>query len=134
MISLAQIRELEEYAAHAWPARHTAMLDGWMLRTSDGHTKRANSASPLSPSADFSTLLPAIETHYVEQGLPPLFRLTDLATFDTADRLRQAGYAPFEPSWVLCCAICLPRPPRPASSWNPRQPQPGWPPWPMPPD
>ena len=41
------ITQLEELSINAWPSLQTMLYDGWVLRFSDGYTKRANSSNPL---------------------------------------------------------------------------------------
>jgi hypothetical protein len=38
---------IEELSMNAWPSIQTVLLDGWILRMSNGYTKRANSVNPL---------------------------------------------------------------------------------------
>ena len=44
----AEIEEIEGCANRAWPAALVEPLDGWLLRWSDGLTRRGNSAYPLA--------------------------------------------------------------------------------------
>ena len=44
------IRFIEELSMSAWPALQTHLYDGWVLRTSNGYTKRANSINLLYES------------------------------------------------------------------------------------
>jgi N-acetylglutamate synthase len=74
------VRAIEERGFNSWPALRTALVDGWVVRLSDGHTRRANSASPyfasrLGPDA----LIEIIEPLFKEAGLRPVFRITPLA-------------------------------------------------------
>ena len=44
--STAEELQLQDIAAHGWPAAHTEQLDGWLLRADPGGTRRANSVLP----------------------------------------------------------------------------------------
>ena len=46
----ALIRRVEELTISAWPALHTLLYDGWVLRLAAGFTRRANSVWPLYES------------------------------------------------------------------------------------
>lgn len=70
----AQVRELETVAARGWPGTASAWVDGWLLRSGDGFTARANSATALRPGADFAAL-PALCRWYESRGLPPQLQL-----------------------------------------------------------
>jgi len=41
------IRSVEERSLNAWPSLHQMLYDGWVLRFSNGYTRRANSVSPI---------------------------------------------------------------------------------------
>jgi N-acetylglutamate synthase len=47
---LPSTRAIEELSLNAWPALHTILYDGWLLRSSRGYTRRANSVNPIYPS------------------------------------------------------------------------------------
>jgi len=50
------IRRMEEISNNPLPSLNAYLYDGWILRSSLGFTKRANSVSPLYPSS-FDLLL-----------------------------------------------------------------------------
>ncbi|MBN7440349.1 GNAT family N-acetyltransferase [Mycobacteroides abscessus subsp. abscessus] len=70
------IRSMQQAAALAWPGLEHQWLDGWFVRASDGHTRRANSAVPLDHSAS-SRALGELDAWYTERGLPTLLCLPD---------------------------------------------------------
>lgn len=75
-VKASQIRGVEHAAALAWPGRHREWLDGWLLRASDGHTHRGNSAVPLDINASTATV-PAIRDWYARRGLTPWLAVPD---------------------------------------------------------
>jgi GNAT superfamily N-acetyltransferase len=77
--------------------------DGWVLRFSDGHTKRANSVNATYPSfGDVEAKIERAEGWFREQGLPTVFRVTPLAEpADLDQRLAARGYGAFETSLAL---------------------------------
>ncbi|GHO44975.1 GNAT family N-acetyltransferase [Ktedonospora formicarum] len=97
-------RRIEEATLNSWPARQQFLFDGWVMRASEGYTKRANSITPLYPST-----LPAREKiatcvrFYAHQDLPTIFRLPsfvkDSAELDTL--LAQQGYQERDLTHVL---------------------------------
>ncbi|MEO6917522.1 MAG: GNAT family N-acetyltransferase [Collimonas sp.] len=95
------VRSLEERALNAWPAQQSALCGGWLLRLSEGYTKRANSANPLHPTADFAEMLRLVEDFYARHGLPPIFRITPLATAGATEALEQAGYRMVDPTLLM---------------------------------
>ena len=102
MIDTDEIRALEERGFNAWPARRTVLCGGWVLRLSDGYTKRANSANALQPNTPFAAVRATAEALYARHDLPPVFRLSPLAPPEAERDLDAAGYAFFDPSssWV----------------------------------
>ena len=72
------VKLFEELSMNAWPAFHTLLFDGWVLRLAEGYTKRANSILPLyGSSQDYNEKLAFCEAFYGKQGLPAIFKLTD---------------------------------------------------------
>lgn len=99
---LELVRALEERCFNAWPALRTVLADGWVLRLSDGHTKRANSASALHPSSlspDALALL--VEETFRAAGLRPLVRVTPLADPAIIRGLVARGWAEEDPTHAL---------------------------------
>jgi GNAT superfamily N-acetyltransferase len=71
------IRTIEELSMNAWPALHTVLHRGWVLRFSGGYTRRANSVNPLYPmSGDLAENVAACERLYRDRRLPPVYKLT----------------------------------------------------------
>lgn len=72
------IRDLERRAAAAWPAFKQATLEGWLLRFSEGASRRANSVLALDETGD-STLearVDSAEHYYRQRGLPCRFQIS----------------------------------------------------------
>jgi N-acetylglutamate synthase len=89
------IRHLEELSLNAWPAARQALFDGWVLRFSDGYTRRANSVNPLYPGHfDLEEKIDQCERMYRSTGLPTVFKLTDASEPRELDSiLGSRGYA-----------------------------------------
>lgn len=101
-VDLALVRGLEERCANAWPALRTVMIDGWALRLSDGHTRRANSATPLYPATrPVAETLDLVETTMRGAGLTPVVRVTPLAAPGVAAELTRRGWVEDDPSGVF---------------------------------
>jgi ribosomal protein S18 acetylase RimI-like enzyme len=96
----SDILSLEERAFNAWPARRTVFFEGWVMRLSDGFTKRANSVNAGAPGLRFDGVREAAEALYRRHGLPCVFRLSPLAAPEVDAALDRAGYVTFDPSWV----------------------------------
>ncbi len=79
---------------NAWPALHTFLYDGWVVRIANGYTRRANSVNPIYPST--------IEAHrkitfcrrlYASHGLRTIFKLTrEVYPLDLDSVLNRGGY------------------------------------------
>ncbi len=70
------IRNIEHAAALAWPGTERQWLNGWLLRTTGGHSYRGNSAVPLGVEAGLGTL-PSIVDWYTSRGLTPWLSAPD---------------------------------------------------------
>jgi ribosomal protein S18 acetylase RimI-like enzyme len=88
------ILRLEELVVNAWPAAHTLLYDGWVLRFAGGYTRRANSIHPLYDSTvDLETKVSVCESLYRQAGLQTVFKLTRTSIPASLDeRLAECGY------------------------------------------
>ncbi|MDQ0395048.1 GNAT family N-acetyltransferase [Labrys monachus] len=95
-------RRVEEACLAGWPALTEILFDGWLLRFSRGHTRRANSISLLAPSTeDIAGKVGRCEALYARQGLPTIFRLSTLGTDPVDAVLDERGYGPREDEAVV---------------------------------
>ena len=88
------IRATEELAMNAWPSLQTMLYDGWVLRFSNGYTKRANSVHPLYPSSlDIEEKVRVCEEIYRSKRLDVVFKMTASAQPDNLEQVLAAkGY------------------------------------------
>ena len=105
MIDIEQIRAFEERSFNAWPALETIAVGGWIFRLSGGFTKRANSVNATRFAASFDGVRQQAEELYARHNLPAIFRLSPLAAPDADRELEAAGYAVFDPSFVLVAPL-----------------------------
>ena len=96
------IRTIEELSMNAWPAMQTMLYDGWVLRSADGYTKRANSVYPLYSSViDVDVKIGFCESFYQDRNLPAVFKMTHASTpADLDARLEALGYRVDSPTSV----------------------------------
>ncbi|HXW20121.1 MAG TPA: GNAT family N-acetyltransferase [Roseiarcus sp.] len=98
-VDLDLVRAIEERGFNSWPALRTILFDGWVIRLSDGHTRRANSASPLAASRlGPDALIDAVEPLFRAANLRPIFRITPLADPAVERRLLARGWRDDDPS------------------------------------
>jgi ribosomal protein S18 acetylase RimI-like enzyme len=82
------IRLIEELSFNAWPALQTIHYDGWILRFSNGFSKRANSVNPLYDSTiDPGLKIDYCEAAYREKGLKTIFKLNAVSCPSNLDEL-----------------------------------------------
>ena len=72
------IRVLERRAAECWPPFSQGILEGWLLRVSEGASRRANSILALEETGDSSlgARIDAAEKFYHQRGLPCRFQIS----------------------------------------------------------
>ena len=73
----ALARALDPLAVESWPARATQMVDGWLLRFSEGYSSRSNSVSALEYSGtSLNESIARVERAYRREGLTPQFQIS----------------------------------------------------------
>lgn len=89
-----QIQLLEELGLNALPCLQQILYDGWLLRFAEGHTKRANSVTPLyAGSLDLIDKINRCEKIYRSFSIKSIFRLTDTPQWTNLDcTLSKLGY------------------------------------------
>ncbi|MFX1510371.1 MAG: GNAT family N-acetyltransferase [Promethearchaeota archaeon] len=89
------IATIEQTAARAWPAQHTSQYGGWLLRATEGVTRRANSVLPLGTPGDqhLDIALENVQNFYQQHNLPPRFQMTAASQPSELDTfLESAGF------------------------------------------
>ncbi len=95
----------ENLSFNTHPALVTEKYDGWLIRYSNGYTKRANSVSPLGESSiDIDEKIAYCEEYYRSKDLPCVFKTTDdEPEFD--EHLAKLGYREVTPTDVLAMPL-----------------------------
>ncbi|UQZ81671.1 putative acetyltransferase [Paenibacillus konkukensis] len=101
----ALIGQIERLAMHTWPAQTTTLYGPWVLRSSEGITKRANSVwtssdAPL-PEGDW---FGDVSRFYRRQGLSPIYHISDISPDGLERYLDQQGYRKEAPCSVMIAA------------------------------
>lgn len=101
------IAALEELSCNALPALQTVLYDGWVLRFSNGYTRRANSVQPLYlPKQPLEEKIAFCESLYRRHNLPTIFKMTPGSQPSELDgELEQRGYAYESDTIVQTCAL-----------------------------
>lgn len=88
------IQKIEELSMNALPALSTVLLNGWILRFSNGYSKRANSVNPIYEcSIDIERNVNLCEAAYTSKGLDTVFKLTEnIHSFKIDNLLVKRGY------------------------------------------
>jgi hypothetical protein len=102
---IALTRELEEVAFRGWSALRTELVDGWVLRDSDGATRRGNSVWPHDDVADLAAALALVDRFYARAGRPAFVQLTPASRpTELHEALDAAGYEPEQGPTDVCVA------------------------------
>jgi len=98
---------IETAGANAWPALYQEDYDGWVLRFSNGYTKRANSIYPYRPSTlPLDTKLEICCSRYSDHNLPVIFRVTSISPEPELDNyLENQRYQRSSCTKVMACPI-----------------------------
>jgi ribosomal protein S18 acetylase RimI-like enzyme len=85
---------MERAHVRAWPALHTAAIDGWHWRSSGGGSQRANSVSTIDFAGnDVNAAIEAVEARYRALGMPAQFQtFNDTAPVELPFVLHARGY------------------------------------------
>ena len=95
-------RRVEEACLNGWPALRQVSFDGWLLRFSEGHTRRSNSVTPVAPSSrDLRDKIAYCEALYAWAGLPLIFRVPTMAETGLDAALAARGYAAEDETCVI---------------------------------
>jgi ribosomal protein S18 acetylase RimI-like enzyme len=88
------IKKIEQISFNAWPGLRTIFYDNWILRISEGVTRRANSISPIfGSSIDSNTKIKYCEKLYQRNNLPVIYKMTSQAYPNNLDSiLKNYGY------------------------------------------
>jgi N-acetylglutamate synthase len=131
-VRYSEIVALEWAAASTWPAPTQHRLGGWLLRSGDGWTARANSALPLGdPGLPPAEALDAVVSWYAGLGRPPAVTTPLPVTRRVHEELLARGWLAQPTTLVLTASLtdlvaAVPeRPDLPAVAL-PRQPSEDW--------
>jgi N-acetylglutamate synthase len=95
-------RRVEEACLNGWPALRQVWFDGWLLRFSEGHTRRSNSVTPVAPgSRNLPSKIAYCEALYAWAGLPLIFRVPTMAETGLDGALTARGYAAEDETCVI---------------------------------
>src|SRR5690625_3082498 len=89
------VRRIEELSMNAIPALDTDLYDGWILRFSNGYTKRAKSVNPIYSSIiDVKRKIEKVEQLFLSRGLQVVYKITEYSyPNDLDDSLQKANYS-----------------------------------------
>ncbi|NQX63210.1 GNAT family N-acetyltransferase [Paenibacillus qinlingensis] len=92
---------LDRIAANTWPAESNTMLDQWLIRASNGITKRANSVFAIGAYPHDDNWLSHVEQFYHSQGLPAIFHISTASPDQLDSLLRDQGYELDTPCYMM---------------------------------
>ncbi|MFX1255330.1 MAG: GNAT family N-acetyltransferase [Promethearchaeota archaeon] len=107
MKNRTKILRYQELSTNAWPARTIVFLNGWVLRISEGITKRANSVLPIRYIGEnLLEDIKTVEKIYKEKNLAVIFQLPDYFEPDNLqETLLSLGYEIIHETLVMTSKI-----------------------------
>ncbi|MDF2923452.1 MAG: hypothetical protein K0R57_2366 [Paenibacillaceae bacterium] len=115
-------RYLEEMTLNTWPAIENLISNGWVIRSSEGFTKRANSVSPLysSDPVDAEAQIRFCEKHFTNLEQDTVFKITPYIQPPNLDQiLENQGYALIDKSSVQVMELAAAPEPAVAAQYEP---------------
>ena len=99
------VRRVEEISLNALPAFNTTCYDGWLLRSAEGFTNRANSVNMLyTGELPIDKKIAYCERFYARLSLPTVFKVTPLSMeIDAA--LDKCDYSRVTPTTVMTAEL-----------------------------
>ena len=93
---------IEKLSINAWPALDAHLYDGWLICTSNGYTRRANSVNVVGCSKiPLDEKIRYCEQYYAGIGLPTIFKIIRGKSFQELDeKLYKRGYRKIAPTSV----------------------------------
>jgi len=98
-----RVRRIEELSLNAWPSLKSSVYDGWLLRSSEGYTKRANSINMLyAPHLAIQEKMAYVKTYYRDRNLPTIYKIIPELGHATIDAtLAASGYERIDTTHVM---------------------------------
>lgn len=102
-----ELEIIEEALMNSIPAAKTVLHDGWILRLNQNYTYRANCVCPLHyvPSNNTLDKIKACEELFIDNMLPPVFKVTPILQEGLADLLVSQAYQNIKTVKVMRCAL-----------------------------
>lgn len=102
-----EVLHFQELTNKAWKARDLVLYKGWIVRLSEGVTKRANSVLPLAYSGtDLEHDIAAVEKLYNNNNLPLIFQIPDYyEPSNLTETLLDKGFRMIDETIVMAMAI-----------------------------
>lgn len=90
----SKVQFFQELSYNAWPAERSLLLNGWLIRVSEGITNRANSVLPLCyQGTDVTKDIVEVEKIYLKNKLPIIFQIPDYyEPSNLLEKLIENGY------------------------------------------
>jgi ribosomal protein S18 acetylase RimI-like enzyme len=107
MLDKQFIRFIQEISTNAWPAKYYYLLDGWIVRISEGVTKRANSVIPLTYyGRNLQESIQFVEAIYSKNNLSVIFQLPDyFEPQNLLEILKENNYKIIDETRVMAASI-----------------------------